>query len=138
MSSIIDRDDYVTRVLGTYRATPGTTGHARAADRELAITLHERGIAVELVEAALRLGALRRVYRDPASTPLPLVRALHYFMPVLDELLADPPHPAYLNYLHERSALKAPPAPRTTQPHASGVDDAGTSPSTPCPADPDR
>jgi hypothetical protein len=138
MNSIPDRDDYVARVLGAYRATPGTTGHARAADRKLAITLHQRGIAVALVEAALRLGALRREYRDPGSAPLPLVRALHYFMPVLDELIANPPHPAYLDYLRERPAPHASPAPRDAKPHAFGVDDAESSPTPPCPAEPDR
>ena len=92
-------DHYVDRVLCLYRATPGTTGRSRPADRRLAANLQARGVPLALVEHALLLAAVRRNVRAPGATPLHPARSLHYFLPVIEELLAQPLDPAFATYL---------------------------------------
>ena len=90
---------YVRAVLDAYRGCAATTGHVRASDRRLAEQLSRRGIPLETVAAAIQLATLRRLARPTDKPALGKVRSLAYFEPVLDELLADPPAPAYLEYL---------------------------------------
>lgn len=99
-----DRDSYVRRLLELYRRAPGTIGHVRPADRRLAATLWQRGITLDLVETAMLLAAARRADRPEHQTVLPPVRSLHYFLPVIDELLAAPPPPGYKQYLADRAS----------------------------------
>ena len=95
----LDQEQYVRRLLGHYQKTPTVAGHVRRADRQLAAKLYHRGVPLALVEAAFSLAAARRTFRDPREPPLRPIRSLHYFLPVLDELLQDPPDPDYVRYL---------------------------------------
>lgn len=99
---------YVEQILDLYRRTPGTRGLARPADRRLAVTLRQRGVPLQLVEAALLVATARRALRPATAPPLAPIATLHYFLPVLEELLASPPDPAYLDYLRRRLAALAP------------------------------
>lgn len=92
----VDRDEYVRRVFDAYRITPGTTGVVRRADRLLAGELYDRGVPVEAVENALLLAAARRLIRP---VPLPPVRSLHYFLPVIEEVKSLEVSPEYFRYL---------------------------------------
>jgi hypothetical protein len=56
-------------------------------------------VPLEIVQAALLIASSRRRARDHADAPLAPVRSLHYFLPVIDELSAAPPDPAYLEHL---------------------------------------
>jgi hypothetical protein len=103
-----DQRPYVDRLLDLYRCTPGTTGNVRPADRNLAATLASRGIPLDTVRNALLLATARRTLRPHDATPLPPIRSLHYILPIIDELLANPPDPAYLHFLHWRLASLAP------------------------------
>ena len=94
-------EHYVKHVLARYRRTPGTLGHTRREDRRLAIQLHQRGVPPEVVTAAFALAAARRCSRDPQLPPLPPIRSLHYFVPVIEELLANPIDADYLQYLED-------------------------------------
>ena len=96
------REPYVKQILERYRRTPGTLGHLRREDRRLAIQLYKRGVPQEVVTAAFALAATRRGTRDPELTPLPLIRSMHYFLPVIEELLAAPLDTEYLQYLEDR------------------------------------
>lgn len=49
------------------------------------------------VRAAMLLAAARRTLRS--GPPLPPVRTLHYFLPAIEEVLALPPEPRYVDYL---------------------------------------
>lgn len=89
---------YVRGVLGRYLWLPGTPVLSSRHDRRLAQTLFERGVTLICVEAALLLGAARRALREPWLAPLPRVRSLSYFVPVLAEILENP-RPADLEYL---------------------------------------
>ena len=51
-----DQQDYVQAVLRLYRRLHGTGVQPRPADRQLAAELHRRGVPLDVVEIALRLG----------------------------------------------------------------------------------
>ena len=92
---------YAEKVLALYLRLPGTPPRPRRADRALALALERSGVSFELVRAALLLGCARRV---PASGPQPppiVIRSLHYFLPIVDELRQQPPDPGYIVYLED-------------------------------------
>jgi hypothetical protein len=97
-----DREPFVAEVLERYRAAPDTPGRCRQADRRLAEALFDRGVSLEAVAAAIRLATVRRRCRPPALPPLEPIRSLHYFHPVITEILRHPLEPAYLEYLADK------------------------------------
>jgi hypothetical protein len=100
--------DYTQCVLGLYRCTPGASGFARRADRQLAARLFDRRVPLHIVQAALLLAVARRSFRPDDAPPLPPIATLHYFLPIIDELMATPPDPDYLDYLRQSLASIAP------------------------------
>lgn len=106
MPDPITRHLYVQRTLALYRLMPGTTGHVRLSDRQLAGSLHDRGIDLHLVSAALLLAAARRTFRH--GHPLPPISTLHDIRPVIDELLAHPADTDYFAHICRKLAPLAP------------------------------
>lgn len=102
---------YVADLLALYRALPSTTPRTGPADRRLARKLHTRHVPLDVVRAALLLGAARRIIG--ASAPPPPVRSLAYFLPVIEELLARPLDSIYLAYLERRLRAVTPTKPPT-------------------------
>ena len=98
----------VRKILELYRKTPGTSGAARRADHRLAALLVQRQIPLDTIRAALLLATARRVSRPPDAPPLRPIATLHYFLPVIDELLEQPLDTAYIRYLCDRLAALAP------------------------------
>ena len=98
----IDPRDYVRRLLEAYRATPGTAGVVRRADRLLAMQLHERGVPLEAVENAFVLAAARRIIRSSEAPPLGTVRSLAYFLPAIEEVLQLNVSQEYFQHLRRR------------------------------------
>lgn len=93
---------FVSAVLSLYLGLPDVAARrASRRDRELAITLFHCGTTLEQIEAAMLVAHFRRVACDP---PLQPVRSLHYFIPVIDEILSEPLDPDWLNYLRHKSA----------------------------------
>ena len=88
---------YLDSVLTTYSALPGTPLRPSRQDRRLALDLCRRGVPLRAVRTALLLAAARRTIRS--GPPLPPVRTLHYFLPVIEEVLELPPDPGYVEYL---------------------------------------
>lgn len=107
MPQTIPRERYVQRILDRYRSLPGTLGHVRRTDRRLAQQLHQRGVPPDLVEAAFTVATCRRLFRPAEAEPLTLVRTMHYFTPVLAELIKEPPDPDYILYLEAKLAARA-------------------------------
>jgi len=107
--SSLDPEVYVQAVLDLYQRLPGTATRPRPADRRLAAELHRRGTRLDVVEIALRLAIARRMARPPDAPPLPPVRSLHYFLPVIAELPSGPPPQGYLEYLRDLLPLGARP-----------------------------
>jgi len=82
---------YVQDLLARYVATPGVLGRVRRADRELAARLYDQRIPLFAVQKAFILAAARRLRNNAHSTPLPPIRSVHYFVPVLREVIERPP-----------------------------------------------
>ena len=80
----------------------------RRSDRQLAGALHDRGVSLQTVHAALILAVARRTFRSPDASPLAPIATLHYFRPVIDELLAQPPDDGYVSYIRYKLAAVAP------------------------------
>jgi hypothetical protein len=90
---------YVEAVLDLYLWLPGTPARTSRHDRGLARTLYERGVPQAVVRAALLLGAARRAFRGEEARRLPPIRTLHFFLPLIEEVIEDPPAPGYAEYL---------------------------------------
>ncbi len=90
---------YVAAVVMAYVELPETPLSSSLQDHRQAWRLHDRGIPLRIVESALLLGSLRRLVRPADLPPLPAIRSLAYFQPVIDELLAHPMPENYLDYL---------------------------------------
>ncbi len=90
---------YLRAVLERYLWLPVTPAQLSRQDRRCARALYARQIPLEVVEGALLLAAARRVFRPKDAAPLRPIGALHYFLPVLNEVLAEPLAPDYKEYL---------------------------------------
>lgn len=101
------RQRFVAQVLALYRRKPGVVG-VRRADRHLAAKLHDRRVPLDLIEAALLVASVRRIFRPRDASPLAPVATFYYFLPVIDELRATPPEPGYLGYLRHKLTAVAP------------------------------
>ena len=94
---------YVARVLDQYAKLPGTLRRVLRQDRRTALALYRRGVRLDVVDNAFVLALARRTFRSDSDRLEP-IRCLQYFLPVVDELLAEPPLPEYLDYLKQRLA----------------------------------
>jgi len=90
---------YVSAVLTFYVDLPDTPLRASVPDQRQARIWFDRGVPVDVVETALLLACLRRTVRPADVPPLPRIRSLAYFQPVIDELLENPAPGGYLQYL---------------------------------------
>ena len=91
--------DYIKQAIHLYCSTPGTLGRPRPDDRRLAAALYARGISLSILDQAFTLAASRRSFRAPNALPLAPIRSMHYFLPVIEEVLNRPMDPAYVDYL---------------------------------------
>lgn len=90
---------YIQAVRSVYLQLPNTHRRFNPSDRRLASSLYQRGFSFELVRSALLLATARRLVRNTVEPPLPPVRSLHYFLPVLEEIRLRPLPNGYLQYL---------------------------------------
>jgi len=90
---------YVSSVLTLYVDLPDTALRANTQDQRQARTWYDRGVPLSVVETSLLLASLRRLARPPGVPPLPRIRSLAYFQPVIEELLESPVPDSYLQYL---------------------------------------
>ena len=94
--------EYVAAVLDCYTALPETPSRARKNDRLLAQTLHDQGVPLEIVRAAFVLATSRRRFRPDQADPLGMIRSLHYFVPIIEEMRRTPLDPFYIEMLKSR------------------------------------
>lgn len=102
-SSILDPNSdpalYVAAVLTLYVDLPDTPLRASVQDQRQARLWFDRRVPLEVVETALLLACLRRTVRPADVPPLPRVRSLAYFQPLIEELREHPAPGGYLEYL---------------------------------------
>lgn len=97
-----DHRVYVDKLLEFYLGLPDTPSRTSRYDRQLAYKLYQENVSLETVEAALLLGSARRIFRDPCYPPLGPIRSLHYFQPLIQEVIATYPPEDYLRYLRHK------------------------------------
>ena len=119
-SSILDPNSdpaaYVAAVSTLYVDLPDTPLRASVPDQRQARNWFDRGVPLEVVETALLLACLRRSVRPADVPPLPRVRSLAYFQPVIEELQKHPVAGGYLQYLrHKLRGIVDNPAPAKVQ-----------------------
>ena len=96
-----EQDRYLNRLLEGYRKLPGTLGRILRDDRRTALNLYRQRIGLDVVRRAFLLGTARRAFAPHPAAQQP-IRALRYFLPLIDEVVNQPPDPAYLIYLEHR------------------------------------
>jgi hypothetical protein len=90
-------------ILRLYLDLPDTPHRPRTADRQLARSLADQCVDLNLIHSAMLLACARRRSRPTDLPPLPPIRALAYFLPIIDELKQQPPlDPAYRSHLQRR------------------------------------
>ncbi len=104
MTPRLETHRYVQCVIDAYLRLPDTPNRARTQDRQLAAHLHCSGTPLAIVETALLLATSRRHLRPSDAFPLCPIRSLHYFLPVIDELIQHPPSPSYQRYLRLKAS----------------------------------
>jgi hypothetical protein len=102
----LNRAEYLRRLLDCYCELPHTAARRPSRnDRLLAGQLFKRRISLHVIETAFLLAIARRTFRDPQAQNLPPIRSLAYFLPLIDEVLRQPPDPDYLAYIRSRVDL---------------------------------
>jgi hypothetical protein len=111
-----DLETYRQTLLDLYLRLPDTPRRLSRYDLHLARQLWERQIPVATVETAFLLACARRAARRPDAIPLSPIRSLHYFLPVIEELLHAPLNhgDAYLAYLRSKVPLRPASGPVTS------------------------
>jgi hypothetical protein len=97
--------DYIHALLDLYLQLPDTPAYFSDLDHQQAQEWHQQQVPLQILQLALLLAAYRRASRSPQARPLPPIRSLRYFRPVVEELQANPPSPqvaAYLRYKAEK------------------------------------
>jgi hypothetical protein len=107
---------YVNAVLTLYVDLPDTPLRASVPDQRQARIWFDRGVPLEVIETALLLACLRRRARPSDVPPLPRIRSLAYFQPVIEELREHPAPSGYLDYLRLKlRGLRNHPGPANVQ-----------------------
>jgi hypothetical protein len=104
-----DEAAYVATLIMLYIDLPETPLRPGPQDQSTARRLYRQGVPLSLAECALLLASLRRLVRDGNLPPLPPIRSLAYFQPVMAELHQEPLPDGYLDYLrHKFQRVAAP------------------------------
>jgi hypothetical protein len=106
---------YVAAVVAMYVDLPDTPLRANAQDRWVARKLNEDGVPLSTIESALLLASLRRRIRPDGLPPLPPIRSLAYFQPVIAELLQQTLPDGYRDYLRLKLRTAANDSPAAVQ-----------------------
>jgi hypothetical protein len=93
---------YITYLIRLYVTLPETPSRATSYDHDVASSWFANGTPISIAESALILGFVRRLRRKPNGFPLPPIRTLSYFLPVIEELRQYPPNPSYIDYCREQ------------------------------------
>lgn len=100
-----DLETYRHTLIDLYLRLPDTPRRLSHFDLRLVRQLWQRQIPLTTVETAFLLASSRRAARRPDAMPLGPIRSLHYFVPVIEELLAQAVPASYLAYLRSKVIL---------------------------------
>lgn len=102
----INLETYRQTLIDLYLHLPNAPRRLSRFDLHLIRQLWERHIPLTTVESAFLLALSRRAARRPDAMPLGPIRSLHYFLPLIEELLASPVPQSYLIYLRSKVPLQ--------------------------------
>ena len=97
-----DLETYRQTLIDLYLRLPDTPRRLSRFDLRLVHQLWQRQIPLTTVETAFLLASSRRAARRPDAMPLGPIRSLHYFLPVIEELLTQAVPESYLPYLRSK------------------------------------
>jgi hypothetical protein len=100
-----DLEAYRQTVIDLYLRLPDTPRRLSRFDLRLVRQLWERQIPLTIVETAFLLASSRHAARRPDALPLGPIRSLHYFLPLIEELLPQTAPESYLAYLRSKVPL---------------------------------
>jgi hypothetical protein len=105
---LTDWETYRQTLVDLYLRLPDTPRRLSRHDLRLVHQLWQRRIPLATLETALLLAVVRRATRRPGAIPLGPIRSLHYFLPLVEELLQTPLRygDTYLAYLRSKVALR--------------------------------
>ncbi len=106
--SPISRRRYIQRILEVYRLVPGTGKYHCRCDRRFVGDLHDQGVPLPVVMAAILLAVARRTFRSASAPPLAPIATLYYFRNTIDEMIAHPLAPDHLCYFRYKLSAVAP------------------------------
>ena len=109
---------YVETVLDLYLTLPETPTRVSRFDRSLALQLFQRAVPRSTIEDAFLLASARRLCRPVEAPPLGPIRSLHYFVPVIEEIIHQPLPAGYVHYLRHKLATWRLQKPLTTDPRS--------------------
>jgi hypothetical protein len=95
-------------IIKLYIQLPDTPVKPSRNDIITAASLISQGVSLDTIEAALLLASVRRLARPDDAPPLPPVRSLAYFAPVIRELSDTPLPDGYRDYLINKLNRLAP------------------------------
>ncbi len=103
-----DLPTYRQAIMNLYLRLPDTPRRLSRSDLGLVHQLWQRKVPLDTLELAFLLASARRIQRPADALPLEPVRSLHYFLPVIEELLHTPlKHgEVYLTYLRRKVTLR--------------------------------
>ena len=93
---------YLKTILDLYLALPETPARVSRSDRSLASHLFQQHMPASIVEAAFLFASARRLCRPNNAPALGPIRSLHYFLPVIEEIIRNPLPKGYLDYLRHK------------------------------------
>lgn len=97
-----ERNSFVRAVLDLYLKLPHSAARRPSRnDRRLAAQLFDRGIALQIIRAAMLLAIARRTHRPIEAPSLTPIRSLYYFAPLIDELLTST-DPTFIDHINFR------------------------------------
>jgi hypothetical protein len=100
-----DRSEYTTSIIRIYVSLPDTPQRAARSDWILANSLFDRQIDLGLIKNAFMLATVRRLGRSSNMPALAPIRSLHYFVPIVEELLSQPLPAGYAEYLENKAHM---------------------------------
>lgn len=98
-----ESNQYVDKVRRWYLELSCTAGRFNSRDRAKALEFQSRGIGLELIEAALLLGAARKYISWLNGGARTLIESLGYFDPLVAEVQDQPISETYRLYLRART-----------------------------------
>lgn len=95
--------NYLETVRGWYLDAECTANRFSLRDRAKVLEFHRRGLPLELIEAALLLGAARKYVSWLNGGARTTIGSLEYFEPLVAEVQDQPPSQTYREYLRART-----------------------------------